>query len=120
MSSQEKIQKQVNEDSKSSQGKTQKPVSKDSQISQGKTQKSGQDKTKNPVSKDSKITKKLMKGPFTKGIFVCMGTDEPCTVRRHIKETEIGWEASETGVHSHTDVATGKKKILESCRDFKS
>ena len=46
------------------------------------------------------------------GIFVCMGTDEPCTVRRHIKETEIGWEASETGVHSHTDVATGKKKFL--------
>jgi hypothetical protein len=46
------------------------------------------------------------------GIFVCMGTDEPYTVRRHIKETEIGWEASETGVHSHTDVATGKKKFL--------
>ena len=41
-----------------------------------------------------------------------MGTDEPCTVRRHIKETEIGWEASETGVHSHTDVATGKKNFL--------
>ena len=44
------------------------------------------------------------------GIFVCIGTAEPCTVRRNIKEVEIGWEASETGVHSHTDVATGKKK----------
>ena len=46
------------------------------------------------------------------GFFVCMGTDEPCAVRRNVKEVEIGWEKSEKGVHSHTDVATGKKKFF--------